>query len=141
MSDSFARQTDIARRVYQQTQNQIDSLDTGLFQLDILELTDEIAETKTAIEKAEQLLLLKVQALHQAKRLAELEKREANMNSIPGDFDGNVTGKWKKLDDSGAGVVTYNDKEYLTQPLGFTSLPSGTEVELSHADGKYFSKF
>lgn len=137
----FTSESDYARRAYQETQRRIDSFDGGLYQLDVNELQTDIDETKRAIDKAEELLLLKVQALHQAKRLAELEGREANMNSIPGDFDGNVTGKWKRLDESGAGVVVYNDKEYFTQPLGFTSLPSGTEVELSHADGKYFSKF
>lgn len=62
-------------------------------------------------------------------------------NVFEGDFEGNVTGYWVKLDQNGAGVVSYNQKNYVTKPIGFTSLPAGTEVELSHANGVYYSKF
>ena len=61
--------------------------------------------------------------------------------SIEGDFEGSVTGYWVRLDASGAGIVSYNRKEYTTKPIGFTSLPKGVEVELSHATGVYYSKF
>jgi hypothetical protein len=73
-------------------------------------------------------------------RILKLEFLEEN-TVIQGDFDGSVTGYWRRLDDSGAGVVVYNKKEYFTKPVGFTSLPAGTEVELSHANGTYYSKF
>ena len=132
---------DRARQEYERQRRIISNFESGLYELDANELETDIRETQELIDKAEQLLKLKVTALHQAKRLAELERREENMNNIQGDFDGNVVGKWVRLDESGAGVVKYNDKEYFTEPLGFTSLPNGTEVELSHANGKYFSKF
>lgn len=75
-----------------------------------------------------------------AERILQLERR-AKGNVIEGDFEGNVTGYWVKLDNNGGGVVSYNKKKYITKPIGFTSLPQGTEVELSHANGVYYSKF
>ena len=78
--------------------------------------------------------------ISEADRLVDLERREKG-EIIQGDFDGNVTGYWVKLANSGAGIVSYNKKEYVTKPIGFTSLPAGTEVELSHANGIYYSKF
>jgi len=75
-----------------------------------------------------------------SERLFQLERRERG-SYIEGDFEGNVTGYWVMLDSNGAGIVSYNKKEYVTKPIGFTSLPTGTEVELSHANGVYYSKF
>jgi len=73
-------------------------------------------------------------------RLLKLEKLEKGV-VIEGDFEGSVTGYWVKLSNNGAGIVSYNNKKYVTKPIGFTSLPRGTEVELSHANGVYYSKF
>ena len=75
-----------------------------------------------------------------AERLLQIEKQESG-NVFNGDFEGNVTGYWVKLDENGAGVVSYNKKKYITKPIGFVSLPAGTEIELSHANGVYYSKF
>ena len=75
-----------------------------------------------------------------ANRLVDLERLERGV-VIKGDFEGSVTGHWVKLAESGAGIVTYNKKQYTTKPLGFASLPAGAEVELSHANGIYYSKF
>ena len=75
-----------------------------------------------------------------AERLIELDRR-ASGTAIQGDFDGSVTGHWVKLGQNGEGVVSYNNKEYKTKPIGFISIPKGTEVELSHANGMYYSKF
>ena len=75
-----------------------------------------------------------------AERLLQLERAEKG-NVIEGDFEGSVTGYWVKLDSNGGGIVSYNKKIYITKPIGFTSLPAGTEVELSHANGVYYSKF
>ena len=75
-----------------------------------------------------------------AERLLQLERAEKG-NVIEGDFEGSVTGYWVKLGDNGGGIVSYNKKTYVTKPIGFTSLPAGTEVELSHANGVYYSKF
>lgn len=75
-----------------------------------------------------------------AERIADVERRDRGY-IIQGDFEGSVTGYWVKLDGSGAGIVTYNNKEYATETIGFVSLPRGTAVELSFADGTYFSKF
>ena len=73
-------------------------------------------------------------------RISSLQSR-AEGEVIKGDFTGSVTGFWEKLGDSGEGVVKYKSKSYVTKPIGFTSIPSGTEVELSYANGIYYSKF
>lgn len=78
-------------------------------------------------------------ALSNAERLAELERRDRPAQA--GDFVGSVNATWVRLDESGAGVVSYNDKEYYTKRIGFTSIPAGTDVELSFANGIYYSKW
>lgn len=75
-----------------------------------------------------------------ANRLVELEFRSSDV-TIRGDFTGSVTGYWQKLGDNGEGLVEYNSKIYTTSPIGFTSIPKGSEVELSHGNGIYYSKF
>ena len=85
-------------------------------------------------------LLNSLTARSNAERMLDLERRDKG-NYIEGDFEGSVTGYWVRLDSSGAGIVSYNKKEYTTKPIGFTSLPKGVEVELSHANGVYYSKF
>ena len=73
-------------------------------------------------------------------RIIELEERTSDI-SIKGDFTGSVTGTWVRLGDNGEGVVRFNNKEYVTKPIGFISIPGGMEVELSYANGVYYSKF
>ena len=73
-------------------------------------------------------------------RVLDLE-RLSSSELIKGDFNGSVTGKWVKLDSTGAGIVEYNSKLYTTKPIGFTSIPKGTAVELSYAQGVYYSKW
>lgn len=75
-----------------------------------------------------------------AERIADLERREKG-HVVEGDFEGNVTGHWVTLDESGAGIVNYNNKNYVTETIGFVSMPKGTAVELSFADGTYYSKY
>jgi len=75
-----------------------------------------------------------------ADRMLDLERRQDGYE-IKGDFEGSVTGAWIRLDPSGAGVVNYKSKEYYTKMIGFTSLPRGTLVELSFANGTYISKY
>lgn len=75
-----------------------------------------------------------------ARRLVELERLESQQ-LIEGDFEGSVTGRWVRLDSTGAGIVEYNSKLYTTKPIGFTSLPAGTAVEMSFAKGVYYSKW
>lgn len=77
--------------------------------------------------------------LSNAERLAELDRR--SQPAVSGDFVGSVNGTWVRLDETGAGVVLYNDKEYFTKRIGFTSIPAGTDVELSFANGVYYSKW
>jgi hypothetical protein len=69
--------------------------------------------------------------------LSRLSKNEI----IQGDFEGSVTAYWVRLAENGAGVVRYNNKEYVTKPIGFTSIPAGHQVELSHANGIYYSNW
>ena len=78
--------------------------------------------------------------LSTANRLVRTEELESG-SDIAGDFQQNVTGQWLRLDGTGAGIVLYNQKEYVTVPLGFTSIPEGTKVEMSFANGTYYSKF
>jgi len=85
-------------------------------------------------------LLQQLVQISNAERLAALEERQSD-TLIPGDFEGSVTGVWVRFAENGGGVVKYNNKEYMTKPIGFASVPPGTEVELSHANGVYFSKF
>ncbi len=75
-----------------------------------------------------------------ANRVVDLEFRASDV-TIQGDFVGSVTGKWVRLGNRGEGVVSYNNKQYPTKPIGFVSIPAGTEVELSYANGIYYSKF
>lgn len=75
-----------------------------------------------------------------AERIVQLERLEKGV-LVEGDFEGSVTGVWVKFAEDGTGVVTYNRKQYYTKPIGFTSLPAGSIVELSHANGIYYSKF
>jgi len=85
--------------------------------------------------------LLKEALKHsRAQRIIDVERRESGVRS-QGDFEGSVTGHWHKLDDSGAGLVEYKGKIYKTKVLGYTSLPRGAGVELSFAQGLYFSKY
>lgn len=85
-------------------------------------------------------LLDDVKQIQAADRVAEVERRAKNV-TVEGDFDGSVSGSWIRLREDGAGVVSYNNKEYVTKPIGFTSLPAGHPVQLSHANGVYFSSW
>lgn len=82
----------------------------------------------------------RLKAISTSNRLVDLEFR-ASDTTIEGDFVGSVTGSWVKLGASGEGIVKYNNKNYSTKPIGFISIPAGTEVELSFANGVYYSKF
>ena len=82
----------------------------------------------------------KLTELSSANRFFDLERRESGV-MVPGDFEGSVTAFWVRLGDQGEGVVSYNSKQYITNPIGFVSIPAGTEVELSYANGIYYSKF
>lgn len=75
-----------------------------------------------------------------ANRVIDLE-RLGSEQVVEGDFRGSVAGKWVKLDQSGAGIVQYNSRLYTTKPIGFTSVPAGTAVEMTFANGIYYSKW
>ena len=85
-------------------------------------------------------LLSTLVQISNAERFAEIEKRTAG-GPFVGDFSGSVTGHWVRLGDMAEGIVMYNDKEYTTKPIGLTSIPAGTAVELTFASGTYYSKF
>jgi hypothetical protein len=85
-------------------------------------------------------LLDDILRISDAQRLVDLERIESNQ-LIEGDFEGSVTGRWVKLDPTGAGIVEYKSKNYVTKPIGFTSIPAGAAVELSFAKGVYYSKW
>jgi hypothetical protein len=75
-----------------------------------------------------------------AARVVEIERRETGP-AIKGDFEGSVTGTWVKLNELGLGVVSYNQKEYITRPLGFMSIAAGQKIFLSYAAGVYYSSW
>lgn len=84
-------------------------------------------------------LLDDVLELQETTRMMHLEDRLKG-DLVKGDFEGIVTGQWVRIDDSsGAGIVLHNDTEYVTVMLGGSSLPKGARVELSYADGVYYS--
>lgn len=85
-------------------------------------------------------ILETVVQIQAANRIADLENRESK-ELIKGDFEGSVTGTWVKLSASGAGIVKYNSKNYVTKPIGFTSISEGKPVLLSHANGVYYSQW
>lgn len=85
-------------------------------------------------------LLNSVIAASTASRVADLD-RLSKKQIVQGDFEGSVTGQWIRLDTTGAGIVSYNGKEYVTKPIGFTSIEKGHAVELSFARGIYYSKW
>ncbi len=86
------------------------------------------------------MLLGTLLTLSNAERVSDMERRDQDQ-IIPGDFEGSVVGYWVRFEDNGGGTVSFNNKTYLTKPIGIPSIPPGTEVELSHANGVYFSKF
>lgn len=73
-------------------------------------------------------------------RLLEIQEREKKP-MIKGDFEGSVTGTWVALNELGLGVVSYMDRLYLTRALGFTSISAGKPVQLTHANGVYYSSW
>mgnify|MGYP000158392908 CR=1 FL=1 len=85
-------------------------------------------------------LLSDLQQLSASERIIQLEKLDSD-ETIPGDFEGSVPASWVKLAEDGTGVVSYNNKQYRTRPLGLTSIPVGANVELTHANGVYYSKY
>ena len=52
-----------------------------------------------------------LQELSLTNRVLSLEER-ASDSVIKGDFQGSVTGYWKKLGERGEGIVSYKDKDY-----------------------------
>ena len=85
-------------------------------------------------------LIDSITAISNANRVADLQRLDRK-DIIQGDFEGSVTGRWVRLAENGAGIVAYNSKEYVTKPIGFTSIERGHAVELSHAQGIYYSKW
>lgn len=85
-------------------------------------------------------LLISLRQRSDLDRLDYLEARAMDKLDA-GDFEGNVTGQWVRFNENAAGIVRYNNKDYVTQPIGFTSVPAGTRVQLSYARGTYFSSF
>ena len=85
-------------------------------------------------------ILETLKALQQANRIFDLE-RVQKKEYIEGDFEGSVTGTWVRRNQNGSGVVEYNGKNYVTQPIGLTAIPKGTAVELTYAKGVYYSKW
>ncbi len=85
-------------------------------------------------------ILTSLTQISSANRIVDLEFRNSD-TTIVGDFVGSVTGTWVRLGESGEGIVSYNNKNYVTVPIGFISIPKGTELELSYANGIYYSKF
>lgn len=85
-------------------------------------------------------LIDSVRETHAANRVAKVEQMSKKVD-IKGDFEGSVTGSWVRLADNGAGVVNYNNKQYVTKPLGFTSIEPGRQVQMNYAKGIYYSQW
>ena len=85
-------------------------------------------------------MLDKLTQLSNSNRIIDLERRSEG-NVLRGDFEGSVTAYWVRLGPKGEGIVSYNNKQYVTNSIGFVSIPAGTEVELSYANGMYYTSF
>lgn len=71
-------------------------------------------------------------------RVALLEDRD--QFSI-GDFTGSVVGEWRGYDKDGAGLVKYLRKTYRSVVEGSKSIPKGTKVQLTYANGTYVASW
>lgn len=85
-------------------------------------------------------LVQKLQSMSNAERIIDVERLSEGFE-IKGDFEGCVSGQWVSISDDGAGIVSYKNKEYTTEAIGFVSAPKGLRVQLCYAQGKYFSTF
>lgn len=82
----------------------------------------------------------KLKQMAEAERVYALELRGNGSLRQP-DFEGVVYGSWKGFNTLGAGLVLYKGKTYKTKPLGFTSIPVDTRVQLSYSEGVYYSNW
>jgi hypothetical protein len=82
----------------------------------------------------------RLRQIAEAERLVEIERLQGKF-AVSGDFAGCVNGEWRGLEDSGAGIVRYGDKEYKTENIGFVSNACGERVQLCYAQGKYFASY
>lgn len=85
-------------------------------------------------------LLSNIMQFSRSNRVLNLENQRQG-SYISGDFEGSVTATWVKVGNSGEGIVSYRNKQYVTVSIGFVSLPRGTRVKLSHSNGIYYSSF
>lgn len=85
-------------------------------------------------------LVQRLQSMSNAERIIDVERLSEGFE-IKGDFEGCVSGQWKSIGDDGSGIVSYKNKEYTTETIGFVSAPPGLRVQLCYAQGKYFSSF
>ena len=85
-------------------------------------------------------LLQRLTQTYESNRIATISEQESKPQ-IQGDFEGSVTGSWKGLDTYGLGKVGFKDKEYKTKPMGFTSITRGQSVQLTFANGVYYSSW
>ena len=93
-----------------------------------------------SVEKSKRSLLQRTQDESASARLMELDHRVDGWE-IRGDFQGTVTGKWQGVGPQGEGRVTYKGKTYKTKRAGFSSIPRGYPVELTYANGVYYSSY
>jgi len=105
-------------------------------------IDDQIGQLKKAQSEAEESSRLssRLQQLAEAERLVEIERLQGKF-AVSGDFAGCVNGEWRGLEDSGAGIVRYGDKDYKTENIGFVSNACGERVQLCYAQGKYFASY
>jgi len=82
----------------------------------------------------------RIKEMMEASRMVEIE-RLTNPDGPKGDFEGSVTGYWVKLQQDGTGLVSYRGKNYVTKPMGDSSIRPGMEVELTYARTIYYSKW
>ncbi len=81
-------------------------------------------------------LLTQALDISMANRIAD-----AGESGPKGDFEGTVVGTWKRLDRTGAGVVEYKSKEYLTRATLCPSIFAVAPVEITYSNGTYFTRW
>ena len=105
-------------------------------------IDDQISQFKEAEREGRESSTLssRLRQIAEAERLVEIERLQGRF-AVSGDFAGCVNGEWRGLEDSGAGIVGYGDKEYKTENIGFVSNACGERVQLCYAQGKYFASY
>ena len=84
-------------------------------------------------------LLTLVTETASAQRILQLEDREKYAGQPKGDWEGTSTGIWQRINADGTGEVLVNGTPYTVVTKSETSIPKGTNVQVSFSNGQYIA--